>query len=113
MQIVDDPREHVPVPETNYTFDSLIKAQAIGDLGALKLEFEELILEEVEVAVVPVEDGLDVGWHQVAAGAVLELRVQPDEHRSEVVPVRGRIGQGDLPGERSPPRARRRRKPQH
>lgn len=36
LQIVDQPGENLPVPETNYTFDSLIRAQAIGDLRALK-----------------------------------------------------------------------------
>jgi transaldolase/glucose-6-phosphate isomerase len=36
LQIVDQPTENLAVPETNYTFDSLIQAQAIGDLTALK-----------------------------------------------------------------------------
>ncbi len=36
LQIVDQPAENLAVPETNYTFDSLIEAQAIGDLTALK-----------------------------------------------------------------------------
>jgi transaldolase/glucose-6-phosphate isomerase len=36
LQIVDQPSENLAVPETNYTFDSLIQAQAIGDLNALK-----------------------------------------------------------------------------
>jgi transaldolase/glucose-6-phosphate isomerase len=35
LQIVDQPTENLAVPETNYTFDSLIQAQAIGDLTAL------------------------------------------------------------------------------
>jgi transaldolase/glucose-6-phosphate isomerase len=36
LQIVDQPEQNLAVPETNYTFDALIRAQAIGDLGALK-----------------------------------------------------------------------------
>jgi transaldolase / glucose-6-phosphate isomerase len=36
LQIVDEPSDHLPVPETNYTFDALIQAQALGDLAALK-----------------------------------------------------------------------------
>ena len=36
LQIVDQPAENLAVPETNYTFDSLIEAQAIGDFSALK-----------------------------------------------------------------------------
>jgi transaldolase/glucose-6-phosphate isomerase len=36
LQIVDQPEQNLAVPETNYTFDALIGAQAIGDLSALK-----------------------------------------------------------------------------
>jgi transaldolase/glucose-6-phosphate isomerase len=36
LQIVDQPSDHLAVPETNYTFDELIHAQAIGDFAALK-----------------------------------------------------------------------------
>ena len=36
LQIVDQPADHLAVPETNYTFDALIQAQALGDLAALK-----------------------------------------------------------------------------
>ena len=36
LQIVDQPADHLAVPETNYTFDALILAQAIGDFTALK-----------------------------------------------------------------------------
>jgi len=36
LQIVDQPTDNLPVPETNYTFDALIQAQAIGDFTALK-----------------------------------------------------------------------------
>jgi transaldolase/glucose-6-phosphate isomerase len=36
LQIVDEPADKLPVPETNYTFDALIQAQASGDLAALK-----------------------------------------------------------------------------
>ena len=36
LQIVDQPADNLSVPETNYTFDALIKAQALGDFTALK-----------------------------------------------------------------------------
>ncbi|HMF49280.1 MAG TPA: hypothetical protein VK603_11595, partial [Candidatus Saccharimonadales bacterium] len=36
LQIVDQPAANLAVPETNYTFDTLIKAQALGDFTALK-----------------------------------------------------------------------------
>ena len=36
LQIVDQPADNLAVPETNYTFDTLIKAQALGDFTALK-----------------------------------------------------------------------------
>lgn len=35
LQIVDQPAHDLPVPETNYTFDALIRAQALGDWSAL------------------------------------------------------------------------------
>jgi len=36
LQIVDEPTNDIPVPETNYTFGTLIQAQALGDFRALK-----------------------------------------------------------------------------
>ncbi len=36
LQIVDQPGEELPVPETNYSFAQLIRAQAEGDYQALK-----------------------------------------------------------------------------
>ena len=36
LQVVDQPMDNLPVPETAYTFDALIQAQAIGDFTALK-----------------------------------------------------------------------------
>jgi transaldolase/glucose-6-phosphate isomerase len=36
LQIVDEPKIELPVPETDFTFKSLIKAQALGDFQALK-----------------------------------------------------------------------------
>ena len=36
LQIVDQPADHLQVPETDYTFDALIQAQAVGDLSALR-----------------------------------------------------------------------------
>ena len=35
LQIVDQPTDNLPVPETSYTFDALIAAQAVGDFTAL------------------------------------------------------------------------------
>ena len=36
LQIVDEPTDSLAVPETNYTFNALIQAQAMGDFTALK-----------------------------------------------------------------------------
>lgn len=36
LQIIDQPTDNLSVPETNYTFDALIQAQAWGDFTALK-----------------------------------------------------------------------------
>jgi transaldolase/glucose-6-phosphate isomerase len=36
LQIVDEPNTELPVPETDYSFKNLIKAQAMGDYRALK-----------------------------------------------------------------------------
>ena len=36
LQIIDQPTDNLAVPETNYTFDKLIRAQGIGDFTALK-----------------------------------------------------------------------------
>jgi transaldolase/glucose-6-phosphate isomerase len=36
LQVVDRPADNLSVPETNYTFDALIQAQARGDFTALK-----------------------------------------------------------------------------
>ena len=36
LQIVDQPTDHLAVPETNYTFEALIKAQALGDFSAIE-----------------------------------------------------------------------------
>lgn len=38
LQIVDEPQAEVPVPETDYTFNQLIRAQADGDFQALVAE---------------------------------------------------------------------------
>ncbi len=35
LQLVDEPEEDIPVPETDYTFGALIRAQAVGDYRAL------------------------------------------------------------------------------
>ena len=36
LQFVDEPKNDIAVPETNYTFGQLIRAQALGDYQALK-----------------------------------------------------------------------------
>ena len=36
LQLVDEPVKDLEVPETNYTFGTLIRAQALGDYQALK-----------------------------------------------------------------------------
>jgi transaldolase/glucose-6-phosphate isomerase len=36
IQVVDEPEQNLPVPETGYTFASLIKAQSLGDYSALR-----------------------------------------------------------------------------
>jgi len=36
LQIVDQPSDDIPVPETDYTFGTLIESQAVGDFTALK-----------------------------------------------------------------------------
>ena len=36
IQILDEPASDVPVPETDYTFGELIRAQALGDFTALE-----------------------------------------------------------------------------
>ncbi|HID09808.1 MAG TPA: hypothetical protein EYP17_00710 [Candidatus Latescibacteria bacterium] len=36
LQLVDEPADDLPVPETSYTFGALIRAQALGDYQALK-----------------------------------------------------------------------------
>jgi len=36
LQIIDEPKADLPVPENNYGFGSLIRAQALGDYQALK-----------------------------------------------------------------------------
>ncbi|MGB6681406.1 MAG: hypothetical protein WBF08_08825, partial [Candidatus Bathyarchaeia archaeon] len=36
IQLVDEPAEQLEIPETEYTFNSLIQAQALGDYNALK-----------------------------------------------------------------------------
>lgn len=36
LQLIDDPSEELPVPETDYSFAQLIRAQAKGDLQALQ-----------------------------------------------------------------------------
>jgi transaldolase/glucose-6-phosphate isomerase len=36
LQLIDEPAEQLEIPETEYTFNSLIQAQALGDYNALK-----------------------------------------------------------------------------
>jgi transaldolase/glucose-6-phosphate isomerase len=43
LQIVDDPPHDLAVPETDYTFGALIRAQALGDLAALHQRGRRLV----------------------------------------------------------------------
>lgn len=43
LQLVDDPADDLAVPETNYTFGSLIGAQALGDIRALQQRGRRLL----------------------------------------------------------------------
>jgi transaldolase/glucose-6-phosphate isomerase len=43
LQLVDEPAEDLPVPETNYTFGTLIHAQAEGDRQALEQRGREVL----------------------------------------------------------------------
>lgn len=43
LQIVDDPSHDLAVPETDYTFGALIRAQALGDLAALRQRGRRLV----------------------------------------------------------------------
>jgi transaldolase / glucose-6-phosphate isomerase len=43
LQIVDEPAADLAVAETNYTFDALIRAQALGDYLALKQRRRRLL----------------------------------------------------------------------
>jgi transaldolase / glucose-6-phosphate isomerase len=43
LQIVDQPADNLSVPETNYSFDALIRAQATGDFTALKQRRRRLL----------------------------------------------------------------------
>ena len=43
LQLVDEPAQEVPVPETDYTFKAMIRAQALGDYQAL-LQRERRVL---------------------------------------------------------------------
>ena len=48
LQVVDEPSENLAVPETNYTFDALIKAQALGDYAALKQRRRRILRVSLE-----------------------------------------------------------------
>ena len=67
LQIVDRPREDLPVPETDYTFGELIRAQAAGDRSALERRGRQVVtvdlgedaaagLERLEGAFAPREE---------------------------------------------------------
>jgi transaldolase/glucose-6-phosphate isomerase len=36
LQLIDEPKDDLPVPEADYTFGTLIRAQALGDYRALR-----------------------------------------------------------------------------
>jgi transaldolase/glucose-6-phosphate isomerase len=66
LQIVDEPTEELPVPETDYSFRTLIRAQADGDLRALEQRGRE----------------------------VLRIRIPPAGHAAEAVEGQGDIPAG-------------------
>ncbi|MCK4647103.1 MAG: hypothetical protein KAU46_12690, partial [Candidatus Aminicenantes bacterium] len=43
LQIVDESKVDVPIPETDYDFANLIKAQALGDYQALRQRDRRII----------------------------------------------------------------------
>lgn len=66
LQLVDRPRQDLPVPETDYTFGELIRAQAAGDRSALERRGRQVLtvdlgedaaagLERLEAALAPEE----------------------------------------------------------
>ena len=48
LQIVDQPAEDVPVPETSYTFGTLIRAQAEGDRQALEQRGRQVLRVQLD-----------------------------------------------------------------
>ncbi len=48
LQLVDLPRADVPVPETDYTFAELIRAQSLGDFGALQQRGRTVLRVDLE-----------------------------------------------------------------
>jgi transaldolase / glucose-6-phosphate isomerase len=47
LQIIDDPDLNLAVPQTNYTFDQVIRAQALGDLIALQQRGRRVIRVQI------------------------------------------------------------------
>jgi transaldolase/glucose-6-phosphate isomerase len=47
LQIVDEPRAEMPVPETDFTFGALVRAQAVGDARALRERGRRLLRASV------------------------------------------------------------------
>jgi len=52
LQLVDEPEQDLAVPETDFTFGALIRAQALGDLGALRQRGRRVIRINLKQAVV-------------------------------------------------------------
>jgi len=48
LQIIDEPQVDLPIPETNYSFGTLIKAQALGDYQALKQKGRRVLRVNLE-----------------------------------------------------------------
>ena len=48
LQIVDTPSQDLPVPETDYTFKALIRAQAVGDYQALREAHRTVLRVQVD-----------------------------------------------------------------
>jgi transaldolase/glucose-6-phosphate isomerase len=57
LQILDEPKIDLPIPETDYSFNSLIKAQALGDYLALKKRKQRVLRVNLKT---DVDRGLEI-----------------------------------------------------
>ncbi|HZR30593.1 MAG TPA: bifunctional transaldolase/phosoglucose isomerase [Terriglobales bacterium] len=73
LQLVDEPSDDLAVPETNYTFGQLIRAQALGDFQALKQRGRRVLRIQLEDKVKSGLENLVVtasSMKEVAAGSL-------------------------------------------